>query len=168
MTVIETLQRGIGATYLIEREIGRGGTATVYLATDTRHKRKVALKMLHPELAESIGRTRFLREIEVAARLTHPHILPLHDSGDADGLLYYVMPYVEGKRWRSGSFEKNSFPPRWHAGSRARSRVGSTMHTVRGFFTGTSSRETSSSWMSTPSSRISASIARFPTLGTPT
>ena len=83
--------------YHIERELGRGGIATVYLAQDLRHGRQVAIKVLHPELAASLGPERFLREIEIAASLSHPHILPLHDSGEADGLLYYVMPYVEGE-----------------------------------------------------------------------
>src|SRR5437763_13972223 len=70
--------------------------ATVYLAQDVKHRRSVAIKVLAPELPAAVGRERFFREIETAARLTHPHILPLHDSGEADGLLYYVMPYLEG------------------------------------------------------------------------
>src|SRR5687767_10429104 len=74
--------------------------ATVYLAQDGKHDRTVALKVLHPDLAASLGPDRFLREIKLAARLNHPHILPLHDSGDADGLLFYVMPYVEGESLR--------------------------------------------------------------------
>jgi TolB-like protein/tRNA A-37 threonylcarbamoyl transferase component Bud32/tetratricopeptide (TPR) repeat protein len=86
--------------YLIERELGRGGTATVYLAQDLRHGRRVAVKVLYPELAASLGPERFLREIEIAAGLAHPHILPLHDSGEAEGFLYYVMPYVEGETLR--------------------------------------------------------------------
>ena len=87
--------------YRIEREVGQGGMATVYLAEDLKHRRKVAVKVLRPELAESIGGTRFLREIEIAAQLTHPHILPLHDSGEAGGFLYYVMPFVEGESLRA-------------------------------------------------------------------
>jgi len=74
--------------------------ATVYLAQDVKHQRPVALKVLHPELAASLGPDRFLREIMTAAKLNHPHILPLHDSGEADGFLYYVMPYVEGESLR--------------------------------------------------------------------
>jgi serine/threonine-protein kinase len=85
---------------LIERELGRGGMATVYLAHDQKHGRPVAVKVLRPTLASSIGPERFLREIQMAARLTHPHILPLHDSGEAEGLLYYVMPYIEGESLR--------------------------------------------------------------------
>ncbi|MGI8499177.1 MAG: protein kinase domain-containing protein [Gemmatimonadaceae bacterium] len=82
--------------YTIERELGRGGMATVYLAEEKKHGRKVAIKVMRPELAASVGATRFLREIGIAARLSHPHIVPLIDSGDADGLLYYVSPFVRG------------------------------------------------------------------------
>ena len=83
--------------YRIEGEIGSGGMATVYLAVDLKHRRQVALKVLHPELSASVGHERFLREIEIVAGLTHPHILTLIDSGEADGLLFFVMPYVEGE-----------------------------------------------------------------------
>jgi TolB-like protein/Flp pilus assembly protein TadD len=86
--------------YTLERELGRGGMATVFLARDLKHDRLVALKVLHPELAAALGPERFLREIKVAARLNHPHIVPLHDSGQAGNLLYYVMPYVEGESLR--------------------------------------------------------------------
>jgi serine/threonine-protein kinase len=96
----ERLTEALADRYTIEREIGSGGMATVYLALDLKHRRPVAIKVLDPELARSLGAERFLREIETAAKLTHPHILPLHDSGEADGLLYYVMPYVEGESVR--------------------------------------------------------------------
>jgi eukaryotic-like serine/threonine-protein kinase len=86
--------------YALERELGTGGMATVYLAEDVRHHRKVAIKVLHPELSAVLGPERFLKEIELTASLQHPHILPLFDSGSADGLLYYVMPYVEGETLR--------------------------------------------------------------------
>ena len=86
--------------YVIEREIGRGGMATVYLAEDRKHRRHVAVKILHPHLAANLGSERFHREVEIAARLSHPHILPLHDSGEADGFVYYVMPYVQGESLR--------------------------------------------------------------------
>ncbi len=86
--------------YIVEREIGRGGMATVYLAQDLKHNRHVAVKVLHEELATLLGPTRFLREIEITARLQHPHILPVHDSGEAGGYLYYVMPFVEGESLR--------------------------------------------------------------------
>lgn len=86
--------RGISDRYAVERELGRGGMATVYLALDSKHGRKVAIKVLQPELAAVLGAERFLQEIRIAARLAHPHILPLIDSGEADGLLYYVTPHV--------------------------------------------------------------------------
>src|SRR6476620_9093179 len=97
---LERLRTALSQTYTIDRELGRGGMATVYLAQDVKHERLVALKVLHPELAASLGPDRFLREIKTAARLNHPHILPLHDSGEAEGFLYYVMPYIEGESLR--------------------------------------------------------------------
>ncbi len=96
----DRLQNALSDRYRIERELGRGGMAIVFLAEDLKHRRLVALKVLEPDLAHAIGPERFLKEIEIAAQLTHPHILPLHDSGEADGLLYYVMPYVEGESLR--------------------------------------------------------------------
>ncbi len=95
------LRTALSDRYAIEREIGQGGMAVVYLAEDRKHGRRVALKVLEPVLAQAIGPERFLKEIEIVARLTHPGILPLHDSGDADGLLYYVMPYVEDESLRA-------------------------------------------------------------------
>ena len=86
--------------YLIERELGRGGMATVYLARDLKHDRLVALKVIHPELAATLGPERFLREVQLTARLQHPHILPVHDSGEAAGRLWYTMPFVEGESLR--------------------------------------------------------------------
>src|SRR6185436_18093587 len=83
------------------RELGTGGMATVYLAEDVRHLRKVAIKVLHPELSAVLGPDRFLKEIELTASLQHPHILPLFDSGAVDGLLFYVMPFVEGETLRT-------------------------------------------------------------------
>src|SRR5690349_2677094 len=82
--------------YAVDRELGRGGMATVYLAEETKHSRKVAIKVLRPELAATLGAERFLREIGIAAKLSHPHLVPLIDSGDAGGLLYYVSAYVTG------------------------------------------------------------------------
>ena len=96
--------------YRVVRTLGQGGMATVYLARDERHHRSVALKVLHADLAHALGADRFLREIEVAANLTHPHILPLHDSGEADGLLYYVMPYVEGESLRDRLNRETQLP----------------------------------------------------------
>ncbi len=94
------LRAALAGRYAIERELGRGGMATVVLATDLKHKRQVAIKVLAPEIARTVGAERFLREIEIAARLVHPHILPVFDSGEADGVLYYVMPYVAGESLR--------------------------------------------------------------------
>ncbi len=96
----ERLKTALADRYRLERKLGSGGMATVYLAEDLRHGRKVAIKVLEPGLAAALGVERFLREIEIAAKLTHPHILPLHDSGEADGFLYYVMPYVDGESLR--------------------------------------------------------------------
>ena len=91
------LVSALGDRYRIERELGQGGMATVYLAEDLKHDRKVAIKVLRPELAAALGAERFLAEIRTTAKLQHPHILPLLDSGDADGLLYYVMPLAQGE-----------------------------------------------------------------------
>ncbi len=98
--VLSRLQVALADRYAIEREVGHGGMATVYRARDLKHHRVVALKVLRPELAAVLGAERFLREIEIAAQLNHPHILPLFDSGEARGLLYYVMPFVEGPALR--------------------------------------------------------------------
>jgi serine/threonine protein kinase/Tfp pilus assembly protein PilF len=106
----ERLREALGQSYTIDRELGRGGMATVYLAQDVKHERLVALKVLHPELAASLGPDRFLREIKVAARLNHPHILGLYDSGEADGFLYYVMPYVEGESLRERLDREHQLP----------------------------------------------------------
>ncbi|MCL7927286.1 MAG: serine/threonine-protein kinase [marine benthic group bacterium] len=96
----ERLSSALGDRYAIQSEIGRGGMATVFLAEDLKHHRQVAIKVLHPELTATLGAERFLHEIEIIAGLQHPHILPLHDSGESDGLLYFVMPYVEGESLR--------------------------------------------------------------------
>jgi eukaryotic-like serine/threonine-protein kinase len=97
---IDQLTVSLNDRYRIERELGRGGMATVYLAEDLKHRRKVALKVLKPELAAVLGAERFVQEITTTASLQHPHILPLFDSGSAEGFLYYVMPYVEGETLR--------------------------------------------------------------------
>lgn len=98
--ILTRLTTALADRYTIEREIGEGGMATVFLATDVRHERRVAIKVLHPELSAMLGPDRFLSEIKLTASLQHPHILPLFDSGAADGLLYYVMPFVEGETLR--------------------------------------------------------------------
>jgi TolB-like protein/Flp pilus assembly protein TadD len=99
--IAERLGPALAGRYSVDRELGRGGMAVVFLARDLRHERLVALKVLRPELSPSLGAERFLREIRLAAALQHPHILPLFDSGEAAGLLYYVMPYVEGESLRA-------------------------------------------------------------------
>jgi eukaryotic-like serine/threonine-protein kinase len=97
---LAAIRAALADRYAIARELGRGGMATVYLAKDVKHEREVAIKVLHPELAASLGADRFEREIRLAAKLQHPHILGLFDSGSADGLLYYVMPFVKGESLR--------------------------------------------------------------------
>lgn len=98
---IELLQASLGTSYEVEREIGHGGMGRVYLARDVRHRRPVAIKVLHPEIASALGPDRFLQEIAIAATFVHPSVLPLYDSGSADGVLYYVMPYVDGESLRA-------------------------------------------------------------------
>lgn len=107
---LQQVRDALADRYAVEREIGSGGMATVYLAEDVKHHRKVAIKVLKPELAEAIGAERFLREIEMAARLNHPNILPLHDSGEAAGILFYVMPYVEGESLRDRLQQEKQLP----------------------------------------------------------
>lgn len=98
--ILTRLTTAVADRYDVEREVGAGGMATVYLVRDVRHRRAVAIKVLRPELAAVIGGERFLREIETAARLNPPHILPLYDSGQADGRPFYVMPFIEGESLR--------------------------------------------------------------------
>src|SRR5437762_5233066 len=101
MPTTEQLNTSLAGRYTIDRRIGEGGMATVYLARDLRHNRRVALKVLKPDLGAVVGVERFLSEIQVTANLQHPNLLPLFDSGAADGLLFYVMPYVEGESLRA-------------------------------------------------------------------
>src|SRR5687767_6367006 len=108
--MLEKLTEALRDRYTITRELGRGGMATVYLAEDLRHGRDVAVKVLHPDLASALGSDRFLREIRLAARLNHPRILPLFDSGAADGFLFYVMPYVEGESLRDRLTREKQLP----------------------------------------------------------
>jgi serine/threonine-protein kinase len=109
-TVVDRLSIALADRYTIEREIGRGGMATVYLAQDLKHDRTVAIKVLQPELSATIGTERFDREIRLAARLQHPHILALYDSGNADGLLYYVMPFINGESLRDRMNREHLLP----------------------------------------------------------
>jgi len=106
----ERLSTALSDRYRIERELGQGGMATVYLAHDIKHDRKVALKVLRPELSAILGAERFLAEIKTTANLQHPHILGLHDSGEADGLVFYVMPYVEGESLRARLSRERQLP----------------------------------------------------------
>ncbi len=108
--LLDRLNTALADRFTVEREIGRGGMAVVYLAHDRKLDRRVALKVLLPELAASLGAERFLREIEIAAKLSHPNILPLFDCGEADGLLYYVMPYVEGGSLRLRLADQKQLP----------------------------------------------------------
>ena len=107
---LQRVTAALADRYTIDGELGRGGMATVYLATDLRHQRAVAIKVLHPELAAALGRDRFLREVAIVARLNHPHILPLHDSGEAQGLLYFVMPRVSGESLRQRLIRERQLP----------------------------------------------------------
>jgi eukaryotic-like serine/threonine-protein kinase len=108
--MLNRLQASLADRYRIERELGRGGMARVFLAHDLKHDRPVALKVLLPELAQVLGPERFLREIRLCARLQHPHILVVHDSGDADGQLWFTMPYVEGQTLRSRLLRETQLP----------------------------------------------------------
>src|ERR1044071_3027997 len=110
MPATERLRSALADRYSIERELGAGGMATVYLARDLKHDRDVAIKVLHPELGAALGGERFLTEIRTTARLQHPHILPLLDSGSADGLLYYVMPLVTGETLRARLDRERQLP----------------------------------------------------------
>ncbi len=106
----ERLKSALAGRYAIEREIGQGGMATVYLARDLRHERRVAVKVLHPQLAETLGAERFDQEIKISARLQHPHVLTLIDSGEAGGMFYYVMPFVEGESLRDRLDRESPLP----------------------------------------------------------
>ena len=110
MTDLARLTAALSDRYRIERELGEGGMATVYLAADLKHDRQVAIKVLRPELAAVIGADRFLSEIKTTANLQHPHILPLFDSGEADSFLFYVMPYVQGETVRDRISREKQLP----------------------------------------------------------
>src|SRR5213082_4079989 len=108
--LLARVQTALAERYAIERELGQGGMAVVFLARDLKHHRAVAIKVLRPELALALGSERFLGEIETVAGLAHPHILPLYDSGEAAGFLYYVMPYVEGESLRERLTREKQLP----------------------------------------------------------
>jgi serine/threonine-protein kinase len=110
MDELDRLRSAVADSYRVEREIGHGGMATVYLAEDLKHSRPVAIKVLRPDLASSVGPERFLREIQIEANLQHINILPVHDSGQSDGFLYYVMPYIEGESLRARLDREKQIP----------------------------------------------------------
>ena len=110
MENLEHLNSAFGGRYEVERELGVGGMATVYLARDVKHDRHVAIKVMRADVSTSLGPERFLREIHIIARLQHPHILGLIDSGEADGILYYVMPYVQGESLRTRLAREGELP----------------------------------------------------------
>jgi serine/threonine-protein kinase len=110
MADVTRLTAALAGRYTVLRELGAGGMATVYLAQDLKHDRQVAIKVLRPELAAVIGAERFLSEIKTTANLQHPHILPLHDSGEADSFLFYVMPFIEGETVRDRLSREKQLP----------------------------------------------------------
>jgi serine/threonine protein kinase len=155
------IEAALSGRYRIERELGAGGMATVYLAHDPRHDRPVAIKVLNRDLGATLGSERFLAEIRTTARLQHPHILPLLDSGEADGLLFYVMPVVTGESLR-GRLERERQLPVADAVRIAREVASaSTTHIAMASSTGTSNRKTSSCRMARRSSPTSASPWRY-------
>lgn len=108
--LLQRVEAALRDRYRIERELGHGGMGRVFLAEDLKHHRKVALKVLRPEVAQSLGTERFLREIRISAQLNHPNILTLIDSGDAGGVMYYVMPYVDGEALRDRLKRETQLP----------------------------------------------------------
>ena len=148
--ILDHLRTALRETYAVEREIGQGGMATVYLAEDRKHHRQVAIKVLRPELSSTLGTERFLREIRLAAKLQHPHIVPLYDSGSADGLLYYVMPFVDGESLRD-LLEREGRMPARRAAEIAREVAGGLAYAIsRASCTATSSPRTSCSPVTPP------------------
>src|SRR2546428_8116072 len=108
--LFDRLSVAVAHRYRLQRELGQGGMATVFLAHDLKYEREVAVKVLRPDLAAEVGAARFLHEIQIAARLHHPHILPLYDSDEAQGFLYYVMPYIEGETLRERLARERQLP----------------------------------------------------------
>ena len=137
--------------YRIERELGAGGMATVFLAHDLKHDRAVAIKVMHPEIAQSLGTERFLREIAMTANLRHPHILPLYDSGAAAGIAYYVMPFIEGGSLRDRLDRDKQLPSTRPSPSPVKSPTHSATRMPPASYTATSSPRTSCSSVVTPS-----------------
>ncbi|GIT52594.1 MAG: hypothetical protein Ct9H300mP15_28070 [Gemmatimonadota bacterium] len=139
---VARLNAALEGRYRIDRELGEGGMATVYLADDLRHERKVAVKVLKPELAAVVGADRFLAEIKTTANLQHPHILPLFDSGEADSFLFYVMPYVEGESIRELITKEKQLGVKDALRLHAKCLMRWTMRTSMVWFIETSSRAT--------------------------
>src|SRR4051812_743052 len=110
--LLEHLRGALAKRYVVEREVGCGGMAVVFLAHDVKLDRRVAIKVLRPELVASIAVSRFLHEIQIAAPLTHPHIVPVHDAGEVDGLPYFVMPFVDGESLRTRLTRQRTLPVR--------------------------------------------------------
>ncbi len=140
--LLARLQSALADRYRLDREIGAGGMATVYLAEDVRHDRRVALKVLRPELAAVIGAERFLAEIKLTANLQHPHILPLFDSGEADSYLFYVMPFIDGESLRDRLVREKQLPVPTRCESPLKWRMRSTTRTATAWCIGTSSPRT--------------------------
>jgi len=155
--IVDRLNAALSSHYRVERELGSGGMAAVYLAHDVKHERDVAIKVLHPELAAALGAERFLSEIKTTAKLQHPHILPLLDSGEADGLLYYVMPYVPGETLRMRLVRERQLPIDDALRSRAKWPTPSARRTAWASSTATSSPRTYCCRAITRSSPTSAS-----------
>jgi len=153
---VARLAASLADRYRIERELGQGGMATVYLAHDERHDRKVALKVLNPELAAVLGAERFLAEIRTTANLQHPHILALFDSGAVDGSLFYVMPFVEGESLRDRLDREKQLPI--EDAVRIAREVADALHYAH--TRGVIHRGTSCCRAATPWSRISGSRSR--------
>jgi hypothetical protein len=145
----EQLLAALSDRYRLERELGRGGMASVYLAEDLKHHRKVAIKVLRQDLL--FGPERFLKEIELTAGLQHPHIVPLFDSGSADGMLYFVMPYIEGESLRARPTGSSRFRSTTASASQPRWPTPSITHTGTVSSTATSNPKTCSSTTDTPS-----------------
>jgi protein kinase-like protein len=141
--MLELLRQELAGRYRIERELGAGGMATVFLAEDLKHGRQVAVKVLSPEVAAAIGPERFLREIETVAQLHHPHIVPLYDSGRAGALLYSSCRSSRASRCATGSPARSSCRSRMRCASRERWRTPSTTPTGAGWCTATSIPATS-------------------------
>ena len=109
-TRLEQIQAAVSDRYRVDRQIGAGGMATVFLAHDRKYDRRLALKVLNDDLAATVGAKRFLREVSLAARLSHPHVLPVYESGEHEGLLFYFMPFVEGESLRDRLTREGQLP----------------------------------------------------------